>query len=335
MKAVILNDTSASGHLGCSRVMRVMRDKLYRADIRVSAVSPVRHDWENDRRFLGALAQADLVLINGEGTLHDGRRHGARLLRVVDHPARRAAPVVLINTVYQANPDAWRDWLSRMALIVARDSRSARELSALLGRRIEHLPDLSLCDGFADVPGHRQGILLGDSVRLHRRRLLARAVSGLENAAHLSIKSPPWLRRLPSGAAPLGAWLAFNICNGVLAWRQPARIRPRNEGELLSRLAGAAMHVTGRFHGVALSLVTRTPFLALGSNTWKIESLLDDVGISKDRLVRPGGLSDRLARGAVPHFTPGENRALERFMAQARSQSDSVFQRIRALPGPA
>lgn len=313
--------------------MRVLRQKLYRVGIRVCAVSPVRHDWENDRRFLNALGRADLVIINGEGTLHDGRQQGARLLRVVDHPARRDAPVILINTLYQGNPRPWRHWLSRMALVVARDSRSARELSALLGRRIEYLPDLSLCDGFAEVSGTRRGVLLGDSVRLKRRRALARAFRGLDDAAHLSIKCLPWLQRLPPRLAPLGSWMAFNLCNGVLALRQPDKVWPGSENELLARLAGAAMHVTGRFHGVALSLLTRTPFLALRSNSWKIESLLLDAGLEPHRLVRPDTLSDRLASDPVPRFTDIENRALESFVDLAGRRSDLLFQRIRALPG--
>lgn len=334
LNAVVLNDTSTSGHLGCCRVMRVLRQKLFRQDIRVCATSPVRHDWERDRRFLDALGRADLVVINGEGTLHDGRARGARLLRVVDHPARRQTPVILINALYQDNPLTWRRWLSRMALIVARDSRSACELSAVLDRRVDYLPDLTLCDGFVESARQRRGLLMGDSVKPKRRRALARALRGRAEAAHLSIKYPPWLKRLPRGLAPVGAWLAYNLCNGVLALRQPPIVWPDSEADFLERLAGASAHVTGRFHGIALSLVTRTPFLALRSNSWKVESLLSDAGLSPDRLVRPSELPQQLAHGLIPGFTATEKRALEGFVDHATRQSDLLFRRIRALPGP-
>lgn len=44
----------------------------------------------------------------------------------------------------------------------------------------------------------------------------------------------------------------------------------------LPQLAGAELVVTGRFHGVCLAIPARRPFLALASNTHKVEGLLAD-----------------------------------------------------------
>ena len=95
--AVILNDTRGDSHFGCFRVMRLIEENLAGRGIRVLARSGVRNDWENDRPFLDAMAKSDLIVINGEGTLHHGAKAGARLLRVVDHPVRGDKPVALIK----------------------------------------------------------------------------------------------------------------------------------------------------------------------------------------------------------------------------------------------
>src|SRR3712207_8038261 len=42
--------------------------------------------------FLASLRASQVVVINGEGTLHDGAPLGARLLSVLDHPAAEGKP---------------------------------------------------------------------------------------------------------------------------------------------------------------------------------------------------------------------------------------------------
>jgi polysaccharide pyruvyl transferase WcaK-like protein len=50
--------------------------------------------------------------------------------------------------------------------------------------------------------------------------------------------------------------------------------------------------ISGRFHGVCLCLKVGVPFLAVRSNTYKIEGLLEDAGFA-DRLVSIDALADR------------------------------------------
>jgi polysaccharide pyruvyl transferase WcaK-like protein len=50
--------------------------------------------------------------------------------------------------------------------------------------------------------------------------------------------------------------------------------------------------ITGRFHGVCFCLKVGVPFLAVRSNTYKVEGLLEDAGFA-DRLVAKDALADR------------------------------------------
>ncbi|MCL4202470.1 MAG: polysaccharide pyruvyl transferase family protein [Pirellulaceae bacterium] len=336
-RAVLLNDTTASNHHGCARVVRTLCTKLSEHGIDVAATSVVRHRWWDDRRFLQHLSESDLVVINGEGTLHHGRPHGENLLKVVDHPACRAIPVVLVNALYQDNPTSWNDYLKKMSYLVARDSRSAAALSAATGRDIEFLPDLSLCSGFEPKQAiDRQGIVLGDSVRLNIRRALVRNSSNASNLRYVPIKKVARLANT-SGASrsgvfhSIGMWWLFALYNGTLSWKQPAKVICENEQEYLRQLRSCAFHLTGRFHSVCLSMITRTPFAAVASNSWKIEALLDDAGLSKQRQISLDEIGSALQRPEDFAFSDNELDRLNTFLAEAGSKADRIFAHIAQI----
>jgi hypothetical protein len=335
--AVILNDTTASNHHGCARVVRTLRKKLNEHGIDVTATSVVRHRWWDDRTFLQHLSESDLVVINGEGTLHHGRPHGENLLKVVDHPACQGIPVVLVNALYQDNPTSWNDYLKKMSYLVARDSRSAAALSAATGRDIDYLPDLSLCSGFEPEQAvDRQGIVLGDSVRLNVRRALVRNSRSATNLRYVPIKKIPVLAS--NGVSNrwnllrgIGMWWLFALYNGTFSWKQPAKVTCDNEQEYLQQLLSCAFHLTGRFHSVCLSMITRTPFAAVASNSWKTEVLLQDAGLSERRLISLDEINSAVQRPEDFAFSIDELNRLNTFLAAASSKADHIFAHIPQL----
>lgn len=336
-RAVLLNDTTASNHHGCARVVRTLRTKLNEHGIDVAATSVVRHRWWDDRTFLQHLTESDLVVINGEGTLHHGRAHGENLLKVVDHPACRGIPVVLVNALYQDNPASWNDYLKKMSYLVARDSRSAAALSVATGRDIDYLPDLSLCSGFEPEQAvDRQGIVLGDSVRLNIRRALVRNSSNASNLRYVPIKKVAGLANASGSPRSgvlrsIGMWGLFALYNGTFSWKQPAKIMCENEHEYLRQLQSCAFHLTGRFHSVCLSMITRTPFAAVASNSWKIEALLDDAGLAKQRQIALAEISSAVQRPEDFAFSGSELDRLNTFLSAASSKADRTFAQIAQL----
>lgn len=320
-RAVILNDTATRYHHGCARVMANLTAGLERAGVAVARRIPARADWTRDRAHLAAIADADLIVINGEGTLHDGAAHGARLLSVLDHPARGTRPVALVNALWSANPPEWNRWLTQLALAAARDSASAGAMAAG-GAAARWLPDLSLAVPFEGGAAARCGLIVGDSVRRDARRHLARAAQRL-GATYLPTKtlaSPIW--RLPPARAAL--WRVYNGTRGPVP---PFEMSP-DAPAYLARLAGAAGHVTGRFHGICLSMLTETPFLALASTTSKVQRLLSDAGLGDGRLVTADDLATVTG---VPPFAPAELAAIRAFRARAAAESRALFADLRAL----
>lgn len=327
---VLLNDTSTRYHHGCTRVMCLLVAGLERHGLHVSHRIPARHDWANDPAAVAAIKAADLVVINGEGTLHHGKDAGLRLLEVATHPARTDVPVALVNAIYEHNPQAWNPLLAQLDFLSARDATSAQTLTQASGKPVGWLPDLSLT---APAPAKtdtlpRSGIIVGDSVKWEARRNLARIASDLEGAMFVptkSLRQGIWRAPVLGGLAKSALYRVYNGFDGL---RTPRFEMPLTEDGYLTLLAQAELHVTGRFHAVCLSMLTQTPFVALRSNASKIERLLRDAGLSAQRVIDPDLRPLDPARFA---FSAEELSALRAFRSRAQTQAEEMFATLAAL----
>lgn len=320
--AVILNDTSTRYHHGCARVMRLLVAGLEAAGITVGLRIAARKDWARDRAALTAIRSAAVIVINGEGTLHDGAAQGERLLAVTE--AAPDVPVALVNALWQDNPPDWASRLGKAALVAARDSRSAAEMATLLGRPVHWLPDLSLSAHGPAGQAARAGIIVGDSVRAEKRRALGHAAQRL-GATCLPTKTLT-ARVWQNAAARQLLWRAYH---GIWTGPMPRFALAPDEDRYLHDLAGAETHITGRFHGICLSMVTETPFLALASKTSKVETLLTDAGLGTERLITEEDLARLTPALAQRPFSGHEIAAIRAFRARAAAEAARLFADIR------
>jgi len=326
-RVVILNDTSERQHHGCSRVMRILKSGLNDVGFQIIATAPARHDWAADMNFKAALAAADLIVINGEGTLHHGRPAGEALVRVVDELTARGRPVALVNALYQSNPKLWARHLRQMALLAARDARSGAQMAAAAPDvPLRVMPDLSLCEGAIATDAVRDLVIFGDSVRLNQRRALVRAARNCDADMILPMKTR---RSWPWRLGPLKRALYAGYCGMVSPVGRVVLVA--DEAAYIETISRAKMHVTGRFHSVCLSLVTGTPFLALGSNSWKVEALLDEAGVAADRLVSLDELAQMGRADMDRPFTVQEKANIAGFLTHAQDSGDRLFRDLAAL----
>lgn len=335
LRAVLMNDTSGSRHFGCERVVRVIGEQLQSRGIELVARSGVREDWPRDWRFLEALSRCHVVVINGEGTLHHGSRHGQALLQVAEHAARRGAAIALVNALYQENPPAWRRWLQKMDLIVARDSWSAAELTQATGRPVPSFGDLSLAEGPVDsgVPsGGRDLVVMGDSVYRDVTDALARSVRDQTHVRIMPITAAVVARQPHFGPIRRCIEATRLSARGAMArWRFRGFTLCRDEHQYLRTLGRTRLHITGRFHAVCLSMVTEAPFLAVRSNSWKVEALLDDCGIGTSRLIDVADLAAAVTRPEDFAFTPSERQSIRSALERCQAGAAAMFDEIRGL----
>lgn len=121
MKTVyILNDTTAGWHSGCAATMSVLRDLLAKA-----GYTEIGFSTPAQQKPKGPIDEADLVICNGEGTIHpvhDGK--GQWLLKTLERAAQRGQKTALVNALYQAFPCFYRP---KLDLVHCRDLFSARD----------------------------------------------------------------------------------------------------------------------------------------------------------------------------------------------------------------
>jgi polysaccharide pyruvyl transferase WcaK-like protein len=136
--------------------------------------------------------------------------------------------------------------------------------------------------------------------------------------------------RRPSWPAPLRAWRDFYIHAHARfsGWRDESIQFVADDHAFIRELENSALHVTGRFHGACLSLLAQTPVLTVASNSWKVEALLDDLGLSRTRLITPQALRELDLSDLRLDFSAEEKQRMSEALATSRHTVEAVFDQM-------
>lgn len=159
----LLNDTSLySSHFGCRLVCQAFREQFARCGLQLKVSLPL-HFEVNEVDSL--LSKVDLVVVNGEGSVHHGRN--LHLVELADR-----FPTVLVNCVFQENPVL--PALKSSLYVSARESLSAAALQAQ-GVEADVTPDAifasSLLRSYVKPGGTKKEIGFTDNVTDRKKRV--------------------------------------------------------------------------------------------------------------------------------------------------------------------
>lgn len=344
LKAILFNDTSHNKHHGCQIVVKQIYELATTAGIRIVRACPMRHDWRDDTQLQKDIASVDLCLINGEGTLHDDARAAQMLVALAPFCRERGVPCFLINSVWQRNTQLIEP-ARAFSGIYLRDQRSQAELAAA-GIASRVVPDLTLSMIPPSSQARRQGFLVNGSFYEERTQEAWAALQQVADPAvgYLSIQALPliqigkgfpayvwkslrsrfkaWRARRQAQQAALGLTIERKQIK-LLRWKYCAT----SDATFLVRLAASQGVITGRFHCVTLCLLTGTPFFAIGSNTHKIEALLEACQLQGR--IYPDYASALAARAGIA-FDDAECQAVANFVRDSRQQAQQMFVEIAA-----
>ena len=332
LKFVILNDTRDQPHFGCQRVMRTIYRLLENRGAVVIGTALAGTNWTRDERFLNALRECDAILINGEGTLHHGHARAERMLQVVDHPFRAGKPVSIVNALYQANPQNWSKYLNKVQLVIARDGNSYQELAGVYSGNLIRALDLSFHEPVPEPSKTyvRVGMTFGDSVYPEVTRQLLTLSKSLEGTSFLPIMHT--IKSRKAGLSPVLRKLrdTYIYLHSLAYQRIHRNVHfSKNEVEFFELIGHSRGHITGRFHGACLSVLAGTPFLAVDSNSWKIDALLDDLGLSQTRKVEMKNLLiQKWDAIMVPAYSSDEQSRMWTAIEASRRTVEQAFDHI-------
>lgn len=162
-KAILINDTSKEHHIGCDTVIANIKYLCKERDLEITQTFTRQDVKLNSPKLIEAITRCDIVIINGEGSLHDqyGRNFLIPLLKIL--PNKKA---VLINSVWYNMGHIPE--MSKLALISFRETRSQREFetnhSGITSRVV---PDVIFDTEVEEIVGY------GDSVYGQKASLLS------------------------------------------------------------------------------------------------------------------------------------------------------------------
>jgi len=304
-KAVILNDTRIDRHFGCTLVINNLIRLLRDLGIKTIGTNSVREDWRKNSAFRQKLKIADIVVVNGEGTLHglnkDDMEHRFQLVQIAKEAKRQNKKVVLINTVYQSNPDSYKDYLNLFDIITVRESRSKAEL-AKIGIIAKVVPDLTFATITPKLKPKLKTYFYTDSA------IKTISTEIKENAKHAQLTPVAYLRITTKSKSK---------------WAQTRKARI-----YLKELSTAKFIFCGRFHALTLCLLLRKPFIAYRSNTFKVEGMLEDIGLT-NRIQH--GSSSLTIDPSLLELSEPELQKINDYLIEADLKIRTLFQDIKLL----
>lgn len=334
--AVLLNDTSYENHHGCSIVIKNIEHNLLQRDIELIATNPIGKNWKKNRNFLKALEVCDIVLVNGEGTIHHNSPYGLSLLEIVDATNK---PCVLMNMTYQGNSDEYIELIRKFTKVYVRESMSHNEL-VQKGIDAMIVPDMTFDSSYQISYQRDTNIYITDSHDIRLSETLYNI------AKEMHIKFLPIL-------APYKKWSSFkgfvkkikysffmhmgNYISKVFPskYSYARYINVCKEDIFVDKVSHCSLLITARFHALCIAIQTCTPFIVLKSNTHKIEGLLDDMGFSENRIIELSTLNEFVKSTSIDSssfaFSASEVEKIGSYTKEAKENIKYMFDEITKL----
>jgi polysaccharide pyruvyl transferase WcaK-like protein len=344
MRYFLLNDTRSGLHHGCEIVMQNLIKMLSQQDSNAEILTLCTGQVISEEKWEMILQSIDVVLINGEGTLHDASPYGFFLLKLGLIAKLKNKFVGLINSTWEKNPDSWLDLIKDFDLITLRDQKSFNTLKKYNLAQLYYAPDLTFLSNHNELEKKAfptDSIIVNDSVYAE----VADELFTFARSRNLNYY--PITRLLPTEkSAPgynpqknnkLRFYKLFSALS--LGLYKPRRFYQDllyavdNTAEFKDKILQSDLVITGRYHCLCFCLQMQIPVLIIASNTDKMKNLLDDIGLG-DRHITLEELkqlsNDELYQRAK--YSDDELDKLVRFNHHAKTLHSNIFNAISPLP---
>jgi hypothetical protein len=232
----LANDTSDVSHAGCKAVMRSLSAAIAGAGLTVTG----RHITGTRQIDAQDFDAADILLINGEGTIHHSGPRALFLLQLIQRAKTAGKRIALVNALFQQYDAPADDILSGLALLTTREPRSS---------------------AFA-------------------RRFGGQPITLLDSAADPAFLTNGKARKLTTGRVIGGAHRHGLIPDPFAAYEgDRLTMRGTTYEDIVATLRTAEIYLTAQHHGVYAAALAGCPFVATPSNSHKIESFIDWTGL--------------------------------------------------------
>lgn len=336
MKIVILNDTSHEAHHGCEVVVGNIKKLALKNGMEVIDTHPVGVNWEKSQTFIESISKCDLVLVNGEGTLHHAQLRARELITIAKYVKESVGiPVVLINSTYQDNGDEMAEYTKYFDLVYVRETLSKNHLEKY-NIQSKVVPDMTFYSKF-DLSEKvvSEDIGVSDSVYIELSEELFELCIG-NNYKYFPALTSPKIRL--NSVGNIARYLKHSVFVSIkfLLYKLGLKFSHQivraffyvgNYQDYIQEISRLNFLIAGRYHSLCFALKTLTPFVAIKSNSHKIEGMLHDIGIGEKRIIDRHNLN----QFHMEEFSEDEIDKILTYVDNAPLQIEVMFEEIRGI----
>ena len=307
--ALFVNDTSNWYHWGCTATSSMIRrnlkeigyslnaitiDKIVSIQVGIEQIDDLDSDtffekYANENRsVISAISSNDLIILNGEGSLHGTNQTSINLLYIAYIAKQRFGKNVQIinHSCYPKEVTAWLETVEFDLYKYVYDKLDYIGVREPVGQRLLESGGISCTSTFDCMPlfidqyrgdikrNERSGVVLAGSVSWLESSL--KAISDL--VIYLQEKNLEVTVLIGARDNIAGDDVNFvNQLYAALDGKLTVKVASTLQ-EWLQTLADTSLLISGRFHHTIAAAMLDTPFVLLNSNTPKLEGILELIG---------------------------------------------------------
>lgn len=330
-KVVVINDTRLEMHHGCSRVMNNLDYLIQKNNGMVIGSWPVGKDWRLSEEIKKTIINSDLVIVNGEGSIHHDSKTGTKLLFVAGFCKQYDIPCYLINCLFQDISPKFGNLLKNFKMVSVRDSFSLREVETY-GISASFIPDLTFYTPSIRNSSRKSTVGYTCSMSPEKTVMIYKQFNKREyDSIYLPMiyQTNIWddNNEVESKLEKLKR-MGFNTF--LTKFIERVKIMPtfrkipkhsefKCHNEYYDIISNLDSLITGRFHAACFAINSFTPFSVYKSNSHKVEALIHDVGLDSARIVE----GDNITKPSP--FSKDEMLNIECFLDKSRKDTDELF----------
>ena len=284
-KALLFNDTRNEYHHGCSLVVKNIFSFFNNLNVDIIKTFPSGINNLQNRNLENLIKKVDLIIVNGEGTIHHSQINALNLLKIGKIAKSLNKKTILINSLFDTQDKNFYDLVRYFDLINVRDRKSKSYLNL---KKIKSIltPDFSFYkpEISTNINNIKREILFTDSVNKDITLKLIKLFKNkftffpiLKYPYDERINFLNYLRKIKFFTFKfIHILFKNNITNNY-----EVRFYGKNSlYNYVNKIANSKIIITGRYHALCFAIQNFTPFIAIESNSHKISALLNDIGLS-------------------------------------------------------
>jgi len=307
--------------------------------------SSVNADWSLSEEIKSDIVGAELVVVNGEGTIHHDAYFARKILEVGKFCQLYNVKSFLINsTIQEMEYDGFFECMRSFDGIYVREYLSKEYLSNI-GVKSTVVPDMTFYNSTGPSKV-RSGVSTTCSV--YESLTFSLAEISISNGFEFTNIHYEGLPRGSYSSGERSLSVVRSFLNRCLRHIRGYKMIPKklifrnkltrvlkklkvfefnNHVSYQEHLSKKELVICGRYHAMCMSIANRVPVLALESNSFKVSGLISDIGLNKRRIVSESQLYE-LNGDFRFEYTSEELSKLDSYVSNAKKSIDDMFEEI-------